>query len=183
MAVITQKYGQICDIIGHGSSGVVLLSHKVQGCNPNLDRFYAIKVFRRGAESTGTAYRRRVDTEFFISASLQHHNIVRTFNLFRIKYCSGGDLHSLIVTSGQLEQAKADYFFKQLIHGIDFILEIGIAHRDLKPENLLLSPNGCLKISDFRSARCFRLSWENHVHISRTRRLFYIVGTISMRGI
>lgn len=179
MAVITQKYGQICDIIGHGSSEVVLLSHKVQGCNPNLDRFYAIKVFRRGAESTGTAYRRRVDAEDFISASLQHQNIVRTFDLLRIgndslceclEYCSGGDLHSLVVASGQLEQAEADCFFKQLIHGIDFIHEMGIAHRDLKPENLLLSPNGCLKISDFGSAEFFRLSWENHVHMSRTRR-------------
>ena len=167
MAILAQKYGDICDIVGHGSSGVVLLSHKVQECNPNLSRFYAIKVFRRGVESTETAYRRRVDAEFFISSSLQHQNIVQTFDLLRIgndslceclEYCSGGDLHSLVIASGQLEQAEADCFFKQLMHGINFIHEMGIAHRDLKPENLLLSSNGCLKISDFGSAECFRLA-------------------------
>ncbi|KAJ6118865.1 kinase-like domain-containing protein [Penicillium samsonianum] len=179
MAILAQKYGDICDIVGHGSSGIVLLSHKAQEWNPNIHRFYALKVFRRGAELTETAYRRRVESEFDISSSLQHQNIVRTFELLQIgndslceclEYCSGGDLHSLVVTSGQLEKAEADCFFKQLMRGVNYIHEMGIAHRDLKPENLLLSPNGCLKISDFGSAECFRLGWEPHIHMSRTRR-------------
>lgn len=179
MAILAQKYGDICDIVGHGSSGIVLLSHKAQEWNPNIHRFYALKVFRRGAELTETAYRRRVESEFYISSSLQHQNIVRTFELLQIgndslceclEYCSGGDLHSLVVTSGQLEEAEAGCFFKQLMRGVNYIHEMGIAHRDLKPENLLLSPNGCLKISDFGSAECFRLGWESHIHMCRTRR-------------
>ncbi|CAG8019915.1 unnamed protein product [Penicillium salamii] len=56
------------------------------------------------------------------------------------------------------------------MRGVNYIHEMEIAHRDLKPENLLLSSNGCLKISDFGSAECFRLGWENQIHMSRTRR-------------
>ncbi|CAG8879645.1 unnamed protein product [Penicillium salamii] len=158
----------------HGSSGVVLLSHKVQGATRTL-----IALCNQGLPPrrriTGTAYGgvSMPSISYLLHCSIQ--NIVRTFDLLRIgndslceclEYCSGGDLHSLVVASGQLEQAEADCFFKQLIHGIDFIHEMGIAHRDLKPENLLLSPNGCPQNSDFGSAECFRLSWENHVHMS-----------------
>ena len=179
MALIAQKYGDICDILGHGSFGAVFLSHKIQEWNPNIHRFYALKIFRREAQTTETAYQRRVESEFYISSSLQHQNIVRTFELLQIgndslceclEYCSGGDLHSLVVTSGQLEKAEGDCLFKQLMRGVNYIHEMGIAHRDLKAENLLLSPNGCLKISDFGSAECFRLGWETHIHMSRTRR-------------
>ena len=179
MTLLVQKYGDICDILGHGSFGAVFLSHKIQEWNPNIHRFYAVKVFRREAQTTETAYQRRVESEFYISSSLQHQNIVRTFELLRIgndsfceclEYCSGGDLHSLVATSGQLEEPEADCFFKQLMRGVSYIHEMGIAHRDLKPENLLLSTNGCLKISDFGSAECFRLGWENQIHMSRTRR-------------
>lgn len=179
MALLAQKYGDICDILGHGSFGAVFLLHKIQEWNPNIHRFYALKVFRREAQTTETAYQRRVESECYISSSLQHQNIVRTFELLRIgndslceclEYCSGGDLHSLVATSGQLEESEADCFFKQLMCGVNYIHEMGIAHRDLKPKNLLLSSNGCLKVSDFGSAECFRLGWESHVHTSRTRR-------------
>jgi serine/threonine protein kinase len=87
-----------------------------------------------------------------------------------MEYCSGGDLHSLVVAKGQLEKAEADCFFKQLMRGANYIHEMGVAHRDLKPENLLLTSHGCLKISDFGDAECFRSAWENDVHMSRTRR-------------
>jgi len=40
-------------------------------------------------------------------------------------------------------------FFRQLIDGIEYLHETGIAHLDLKPENLLLGANFNMKIADF----------------------------------
>ncbi|KAE8140840.1 kinase-like domain-containing protein [Aspergillus pseudotamarii] len=176
--IITQKYGEICRITGAGAFGVVLLLHKTQECNPPIDRYYALKVFRRRPGQLWSEYQKRVSAEFSIASSLQHRNIVQAFELLPVgggnlcqcmEYCAGGDLYSLLVVSGRLETTEADCFFKQLIRGICYMHEMGVAHRDLKPENLLLSHRGCLKISDFGNAECFRFAWETDVHLSRQR--------------
>ncbi|BCS19708.1 serine/threonine-protein kinase HAL4/sat4 [Aspergillus puulaauensis] len=178
MAAVTQKYGEIETVAGLGTHALVLLSHKVQACNPHLDQYYAVKIFRRGSKQTGLDYQRRVSSEYSITSSLHHRNVIETFELPPLgyddlcecmEYCSGGDLHSLIVASRRLCEEEADCFMKQLMRGILYLHEMGIAHRDLKPENLLLTGRGCLKISDFGNAECFRLAWEDQVHLSTTR--------------
>lgn len=83
-----------------------------------------------------------------------------------MEYCSGGDLYSFIVALRYFITEEADCFFKQLMRGVLYLHEIGIAHRNLKPENLLLTDRGYLKISDFGNAECFRLAWENQVYLS-----------------
>ncbi|KAF9883741.1 hypothetical protein FE257_002995 [Aspergillus nanangensis] len=177
-AAIIQKYGEIERFVGIGNHAVVLLSHKVRDCNPQIDRYYALKIFRYREEQTEFDHWRRVTSEFSIASSLHHQNIVETFELFPVGYkdlcgcmefCSGGDLHSLIVTSRQLWDKEADCFLKQLMRGVLYLHEMGVAHRDLKPENLLLTDCGCLKISDFGNAECFRLAWEDQVHMSTGR--------------
>jgi protein-serine/threonine kinase len=84
-----------------------------------------------------------------------------------MEYCSGGDLYYLIVASGGLEQEEGDCFFGQLINGVKYLHDNGVAHRDLKPENLILTSNGCLKITDFGNAECFRMAWETQPHLAR----------------
>lgn len=64
---------------------------------------------------------------------------------------------------------EADCFFKQLMRGVLYLHEMGIAHRDLKPENLLLTDRGCLKVSDSGNAKCSRLAWEDQIHLSTRR--------------
>lgn len=55
-----------------------------------------------------------------------------------------------------MPQADARRFFNQLLAGVKYLHNKGVAHRDLKPENLLLDDNNNLKISDFGMATMFR---------------------------
>ncbi|KAL3246590.1 hypothetical protein ABHI18_012674 [Aspergillus niger] len=178
LAVVIQRYGEIENIAGFGAHGVVLISHKIRACNPQIDRCYALKVFRRDQEQTELSHHRWVMSEFSIASALCHPNIIRTYDLLPLgygnlcccmEYCSGGDLHSFIVASRHLMAEEADCFFKQLMRGVLYLHEMGIAHRDLKPENLLLTDRGCLKVSDFGNAECFRLAWEDQIHLSTRR--------------
>lgn len=50
----------------------------------------------------------------------------------------------------------AKRFFNQLMNGVEYLHNKGVAHRDLKPENLLLDERDNLKISDFGMATMFR---------------------------
>lgn len=52
--------------------------------------------------------------------------------------------------------ADAKRFFHQLMNGVEYLHNKGVAHRDLKPENLLLDERDNLKISDFGMATMFR---------------------------
>ncbi|PYH63691.1 kinase-like protein [Aspergillus vadensis CBS 113365] len=180
LAMVTQKYGQIEEIIGIGSHGAVLMSHKTGGtCKPQPNRCYALKIFSQGQEPMQYDHRRRVIAKFPIGYFLHHPHIIKTFDLLPVgygnlcacmEYCSGGDLHSLIVASRQLLPEESDCFFKQLVCGVLYLHKMHIAHRDLKPENLLLTDRGCLKISDFGNAECFRIPREDRVHMSSRRR-------------
>ncbi|CEL05801.1 hypothetical protein ASPCAL06916 [Aspergillus calidoustus] len=178
LEAITQRYGEIKMVAGYGSHALVLISHKVRNWGPQLDRYYAIKIFRHASAQTESDYYRRATSEFSITSSLHHQNIIEAFEILPLdydslcvcmEYCSGGDLHALIVSSRRLWEDEADCFLKQLLCGILYIHEMGIAHRDLKPENLLLTNYGRLKISDFGHAECFRLAWEDQVHMSTRR--------------
>lgn len=51
---------------------------------------------------------------------------------------------------------EAQKYFKQIIAGVEYLHERGVAHRDIKPENILLDDNDDVKISDFGMATMFR---------------------------
>lgn len=149
-------------ICGEGVSAIVKVMHKVTGPSSEL---YAVKEFRKKSRSeTKEEYVEKVNSEFCISKSLSHPNIVSTEDLcvsssdrwcHVMEYCSGGDLFSLIEKSFMKEDEKL-CCFKQLLRGVSYLHDHGIAHRDIKPENLLISSDGHLKITDFGVSEVFR---------------------------
>ncbi|CAK9437395.1 uncharacterized protein LODBEIA_P17730 [Lodderomyces beijingensis] len=190
-----EKYGRCQEVIGRGSFGVVRISHKkidapattssstssptesspTVTSNGTSEKLYAVKEFKRKPSENEKKYNRRLTSEFCISSSLKHLNIIDTLDLLKdakgdycevMEFCSGGDLYTLIIASGKLEYAEADCFFKQLIRGVNYMHNMGVAHRDLKPENLLLTQNGVLKITDFGNSECFKMAWENEIQFS-----------------
>lgn len=169
-----EKYGRCQEVIGRGSFGVVRVSHKRDGAT-HEEVLYAVKEFKRRPSESDKKYSRRLTSEYCISSSLKHINIIDTLDLLRdakgdycevMEFCSGGDLYTLIIAAGKLEYAEADCFFKQLIRGVKYIHDLGVAHRDLKPENLLLTQQGVLKITDFGNVECFKMAWETEIHFS-----------------
>lgn len=172
-----EKYGRCQEVVGRGSFGVVRVSHKKVGFGGNTsdEMLYAVKEFKRRPNESEKKYNRRLTSEFCISSSLKHVNIIDTLDLLKdakgdycevMEYCSGGDLYTLIIALGKLEYAEADCFFKQLIRGVNYMHNMGVSHRDLKPENLLLTQNGVLKITDFGNGECFKMAWESEIQLS-----------------
>ncbi|CCH59888.1 hypothetical protein TBLA_0C00720 [Henningerozyma blattae CBS 6284] len=175
----SEKYGRCQEIVGRGAFGVVRICHKKRSSTASTStnatpELFAVKEFKRKQSESYEKYSKRLTSEFCISSSLKHPNIIATFDLFQdtkgdffevMEFCSGGDLFSLIVSAGKLEYAEADCFFKQLIRGVIYMHEMGVCHRDLKPENLMLSANGTLKIVDFGNSECFKMAWEENIHL------------------
>ncbi|OJJ06530.1 hypothetical protein ASPVEDRAFT_140388 [Aspergillus versicolor CBS 583.65] len=176
MTAITNKYGDIIQVTGLGDYAVILQTHKVQYCPP-LDNYYALKIFRSHPDESRDHYTKRVTSEFAIVSELHHQNILRTFELLPIgrrnlcacmEYCAGGDLHSLITATRKVPEEEASCLLKQLLRGVHYLHEQGVAHRDLKPENLLLTNRGCLRISDFGHSERFREPGDDKDHVRLT---------------
>ncbi|KAI9319867.1 kinase-like domain-containing protein [Dichotomocladium elegans] len=167
---VSDKYGTCHEVVGKGAFGVVSIVRK----NGVVDHskqstLYAVKEIHKRSSETTNQYVKRLTSEFCVSSSLHHRNVIETLDLLPLnntsavycqvmEYCDGGDLFNLIYDFGQhgIHTPEANCFFVQLIRGLAYMHGMGVAHRDLKPENLLLTSRGCLKISDFGSADCFR---------------------------
>jgi len=172
---LVQKYGKCQEIVGHGAFGIVRVAHKQDSKDPKKEQLFAVKEFHKRPNESPKKYQKRLTSEFCLSSSMQHPNVIQTLDLLQddkgdycevMEYCSGGDLYTLILSASQLEVAEADCYFKQLMRGVEYMHEMGVAHRDLKPENLLLTSHGALKITDFGNGECFRMAWEKEAHMT-----------------
>ncbi|KAK5134830.1 Pkinase-domain-containing protein [Meristemomyces frigidus] len=174
-ASLVEKYGKCQEVVGRGAFGIVRIAHKYNPDGTKHEQLYAVKEFRRRPQEDPKKYSKRLNSEFCISSSLRHPNIIHTLDLLEdakgdycevMEYCAGGDLYSLVLAAGKLDVIEADCYFLQLMRGVEYIHEMGVAHRDLKPENLLLTTNGALKITDFGNGECFRMAWETEPHMT-----------------
>jgi len=64
-------------------------------------------------------------------------------------------LDTLIHCARRISVREADYYFKQIVSGVEYLHDAGIAHRDLNLENLILTSEGTVKITSFRHTKCF----------------------------
>ena len=172
---LVEKYGKCQEIVGRGAFGIVRISHKPDPKDSKSEQLYAVKEFRRRPQESPKKYQKRLTSEFCISSSLRHPNVIHTLDLLQdakgdycevMEFCAGGDLYTLVLAATKLECQEADCYFKQLMRGVEYMHEMGVAHRDLKPENLLLTTHGALKITDFGNGECFRMAWEKEAHMT-----------------
>ncbi|KAJ3025831.1 UNVERIFIED_CONTAM: serine/threonine-protein kinase HAL4/sat4 [Siphonaria sp. JEL0065] len=171
---LSEKYGETSKSeLGRGATAVVRLCTSTTGDNKK----YAIKEFkakRKGEDQK--SYIKKLTSEFNISSSLVHENVVRTVDLIQddrkkwcvvMEYSEGGDLFSKIQAGLLTDPDLVDCFFKQLVKGVAYLHGQGVAHRDLKPENLLLDAScRILKITDFGVSTVFHLPLETQTNKS-----------------
>ncbi|KAI9337780.1 kinase-like domain-containing protein [Obelidium mucronatum] len=164
---LSEKYGQTKSELGRGATAVVRLCTSLTGDNKK----YAVKQFKsRRKDEDQKSYIKKLTSEFNISSSLIHENVVRTVDLIQddrkkwcvvMEYSEGGDLFSKIQSGLLVDSDLVDCFFKQLVRGVAYLHSEGVAHRDLKPENLLLDAScRILKITDFGVSTVFHLPLE-----------------------
>ncbi|KAI5952538.1 hypothetical protein KGF54_003405 [Candida jiufengensis] len=177
-ADLFKKYGTPGKLLGTGASGSVnLLTSKN---DPN--KIYAVKKFRsRLPAEQESDYQTKVQNEYKVGEYLVHQNIIHTFELIKdysitnkyikdpdyyivMEYCSY-DFFNLVM-SGLMNTNEIFCYFKQIINGVHFLHENGLAHRDLKLDNCVVNNNGILKLIDFGSAVQFRKEVPNGYYIT-----------------
>jgi len=75
-----------------------------------------------------------------------------TFSIF-LEYVSGGSVRSLLDRFGTLSEDLVKNYTRQLLLGLEYLHNNGIAHRDIKAANVLIANDGIIKLADFGAAK------------------------------
>jgi len=135
--------------LGKGSSASVY-----QVLDRERQKLLALKVLTNRKAFLDSTISRFVE-EFTICESIEHPNLVRTYDLFQTKniiaftvdYVDGSDL-SKVIDSRQLSPPEIDLVFDQLLGALEELHGRNLIHRDIKPENLILGRDLVLKVVD-----------------------------------
>lgn len=129
----------------------------------------------------------QIKREISIMKLFSHPNIVQLKEVLASKtklylvleIVTGGELFDEIVSESRFSEAKARFYIKQLLDGVEYCHNKGVCHRDLKPENLLLDGEKRLKISDFGLSTLYTSSSSSESLSSRKNLLHTTCGTPS----
>lgn len=116
----------------------------------------------------------QIKDEMGVLEVLDHPNVVSYYGIevhrdrvyIFMEFCSGGSLANLL-EHGRIEDEQVTMIYAlQLLEGLAYLHESGIAHRDIKPENVLLDHNGVIKYVDFGAAKVIARQGRTLVHNS-----------------
>ncbi|KAA8902861.1 hypothetical protein TRICI_005785 [Trichomonascus ciferrii] len=164
-----KKYGKIGRVLGSGAGGSVRLMKRSSD-----GTVFAVKEFReRHAGESEREYAKKVTAEFCVGSTLHHPNIIETLDIIR----ENGRFYEVmeyapydffaIVMSGKMTKAEIGCCFRQILNGVSYLHEMGLAHRDLKLDNCVVTENGILKLIDFGSAVVFRYPFEEDIVLAK----------------
>ncbi|XP_013993833.1 testis-specific serine/threonine-protein kinase 1 [Salmo salar] len=171
-SLVLKKRGYTLGIsLGEGSYAKVKSAY-----SERLKTNVAIKIINR-KKAPPDFLEKFLPRELDILASLNHRNIVKTFEIFEtsegkvymiMELGVQGDLLEFIKFRGALPEDFTRKLFKQLSLAIKFAHALDVVHRDLKCENLLLDQDFNLKVSDFGFARRIKYDEDGQMILSKT---------------
>ena len=146
------------EMLGQGAFGVVYL-----GLNMANGELMAVKQLSR--EEVSMKEISSLENEIKLLQGLWHPNIVRyigtdinstSLNIF-LEYVPGGSLKALIDKFGALDESITQTYTRQLLLGLEYLHNNGIAHRDIKGGNCLVGNDGVVKLADFGNSKHWRV--------------------------
>lgn len=150
-SVLGGKY-RILRSVGSGGIGTVYAAEHL-----GLGFQVAVKVLR-GAAAADAAEVARLRREARVQMSLEHPNVVRTFDLDQMpdgtlyvvmELLQGLSLQEQLKRRSPLPPGFAIPIFMQSCRALSAAHRLGIVHRDLKPGNIFLCEGGAIKVLDF----------------------------------
>eukprot|EP00347_Sterkiella_histriomuscorum_P015913 403355208 len=144
-------------VLGQGMHATVYKCFKLEDTKKETP--LAVKVIREDDEEKIIAHR----NEFKIMESLDNPHIVKGYELFInvqkkevhevMKYIDGKEILDQISEMGAYSEKEAQYIFKQIMVGLEYLHSEGVCHRDIKPSNILVTKDQHVTIADFNVAR------------------------------
>lgn len=156
------KYGKFGKMLGSGAGGSVrLMKRSSDGVT------FAVKQFRpRHTYESEKEYNKKVTAEFCVGSSLHHGNIIETMDIiqekgvwYEVMEYAPYDLFATVMT-GKMSRDEVTCSVLQIMSGLEYLHNMGLAHRDLKLDNVVISDRGIMKLIDFGSAVVFRYPFE-----------------------
>ncbi|RMZ91224.1 hypothetical protein DV736_g1552, partial [Chaetothyriales sp. CBS 134916] len=145
---------------GASASCVKVMVRKTDKHGPQ----FAVKEFRKhSAKDTEAEFVAKVKSEYTIAKALSHPNVVNTVCLAThhgrwnhvMQFCAQGDVFGLLERK-YFRNEDRFCIFKQILRGVAYLHDCGIAHRDIKLENCLMSDDGIIKLTDFGVSEIMR---------------------------
>ena len=148
---------RIVELLARGGMGDVY-----RATDSRLDRDVALKTLSPGGRGDTDAVQRFLQ-EARITASLDHQNIVRLFDVgisngrpYLVSELLEGETLKAVISRGAVAGEDARAIASAIASGLASAHERGLVHRDLKPENVFITRSGAVKILDFGIAKLAR---------------------------
>jgi serine/threonine protein kinase len=146
---------EILGIIGKGGTSTV---YKIRKCDD--DSVYAMKEIEVDQLSSSQVV--SIQAEIRTLENLSHPNIVSfhgmktdaTKFLLFMEYADYGSLRIFYKNYGYLSITESLYCVQQIVKGLEYLHEKGVAHRDIKCANcLIFHQNYLIKLADFGASK------------------------------
>ena len=148
----TISHYRIVEKIGAGGMGEIYLAE-----DTNLNRQIAIKVLP-ALFGTDPERQARFEREAKLLAMLNHPNLATVYGFesaesrrFLVMEMVEGETLTEQIARGPIPLDEALDICRQVAQGMEAAHEKGIVHRDLKPANIKITPDGKVKILDYRA--------------------------------
>lgn len=151
------------NLIGAGGSGRVY-----RAFDPDRNRIVALKVLNATEADEDTISKIRFRREFQAASQLNHPHLVQVFDIgnhddreyFTMECIDGSDLDHYLSNYDTRHDSNPDLNAPERIaHILDLLIQMAdslsylhsfmYVHRDLKPANVLVTSDGCVKLTDF----------------------------------